>query len=246
MHRIGKCAPMRGLLLCAAIHAGLFGHHAAAQPKTGKTAAKWQVLHLASKAPRRGIHPLDEKSPVVGLTELNLTGPNPGHPFLLGHFAINGRFGIQDAALSRTEGFNAAVKLADVEDFELEGLVNAEGLGGWFWLLGFENGHGYMIYNVTMKTSGSPWQFCEFRGHKAIVETHREINRLEWKGVQPLLLSVKEQELALRVGTARLAEGIELENYHKGQLIVGTYDTEYGALPVRLHSLRIRAADPKP
>lgn len=215
-----------------------------AQPKASKAPIKWQVLHLASKAPRRGVHPLDEKSGLKNLPELNLVGPSPGHPFLLGNFAINGRFGVQDAALMRTEGLNAAILLGEVEDFELEGLVNAEGLGGWFWLLGFADGHGYLVYNVTMKTSGSPWQFCEIRGNKAIEESHREINRLEWKGVQPLALSVKAKKLSLRVGSARLADGIDVDNYGKGQLILGTYDTQYGALPVRVSSLRVREIKP--
>ncbi len=246
MNRFGNWSQqLARTVVCAAAVSAILGMPASAQPKagkpaTGKTPTKWQVLHLASRAPRRGIYPLDAKSNIKSLPELNLIGPSPGHPFLLGNFAINGRFGIQDAALTRTEGLNAAIQLADVEDFELEGLVNAEGLGGWFWLLGFADGHGYMVYNVTMKTSGSPWQFCEFRGNKAIEETHREINRLEWKGMQPLILSVKEKLLSLKVGSTRLADGIELENYHKGQLILGTYDTEYGALPVRVGSLRVR------
>lgn len=241
MNRFGKWSQrLTRTVLCAVAVLACHVIDASAQPKTGKPPARWQVLHLASKAPRRGIHPLDDKSTLKSLPELNLIGPSPGHPFLLGNFAINGRFGIQDAALTRTEGLNAAIQLAEVEDFELEGLVNAEGLGGWFWLFGFADGHGYMVYNVTMKTSGSPWQLCEFRGNKAIEETHREINRLEWKGMQPLILSVKEKKLSLKVGSVRLADGIELENFHKGQLILGTYDTEYGALPVRVGSLRVR------
>lgn len=222
-----------------------------AQPKSGgkagkSAAAKWQVLHLASKVPRRGIHPLDDKSTLQNLAQLDLVGPKPGDPYILGNFAINGRFGIQDATLTRTEGLNAAIQLAEVEDFELEGLVNAEGLGGWFWLLGFADGHGYMLYNVTLKVSGSPWHFCELRGHKAIEDTHREINRYQWKGTQPLVLSVQQGKLSLKVGTVRLADGIELENYHKGQLILGTYDTRYGASPVAIHSLRLRETKAAP
>jgi hypothetical protein len=230
----------RAVVCAAAVFSSLPAEQVAAQSKAARSTVKWQVLHLASKAPRRGIHPLDDTSTVQNLTELNLVGPSPGHQFLLGNYAINGRFGIQDGALTRTEGLNAAIQLAEVEDFELEGLVNAEGLGGWFWLLGFAEGHGYMVYNTTLKVSGSPWQFCEFRGHKAIEETHREINRLAWKGVQPLMLSIKDKKLSLTVGTARLADGIELENHHKGQLILGTYETRYGASPVRIQSLRIR------
>lgn len=222
------------------------GSLAPAKPGKPKTVPKWQVLYLGGKQGVRGTKPLDEKSLLKPITELELTGPSEGHPFLLGAFSINGRFGIMDGLLTRTEGLNAAVELANVENFELEGIVNAEGLGGWFMMVGLHEGHGHVISNVTMKTSGSPWQYCEYRGGKGIVETHREINRLEWKGFQPLFISVKDRKLSFRVGTVRIADEIEIENYHKGRLILATYDTKYGAMPIRVRSLRIRELPPSP
>ncbi|MDX1965907.1 MAG: hypothetical protein SFV23_01940 [Planctomycetaceae bacterium] len=191
--------------------------------------------------------PLPKTSGLSNLTELKLTGSMKRDRFHLGEIAVNGEFGIDQGLLSRTAGRCAAVQLvSEIGDFELEGQINAESLGGWFWLIGWKDGHGYGIYNVTLKTSGSPWFLSEFRGGVGIAETHQEINRYEWRGMESLRLSVIENRLSLQVGTASLARELELPGYHAGAIILGTYDTPYGPRNIRVQGLRYRKVDGEP
>lgn len=214
-----------------------------AEPKITK--GKWEVLYQAKKS--SGVKPLPKTSGLTNLTELKLSGSMKQDRFHLGEFAINGEFGLGEGLLTRTTGRSAAVELvSDVGDFELEGQINAESLGGWFWLIGWKDGHGYGIYNVTLKTSGSPWFLSEFRGGVGIAETHQEINRYEWRGMEPLRLSVIENRLNLQVGTALLARELELPSYHAGAIILGTYDTPYGPRDLRIQSVRYRKVVVKP
>lgn len=209
----------------------------AAEPVVSR--GKWDVLFQSRRSPAP--LPLPEDGPLRPVKQLNLKGALHTDPNHLGLFAINGEFGINGGVLQRASGNNTAVQLTeDTGDFELEANVNAEGLGGWFWLLGWKDGHGYCVYNVTLKTSGSPWLISEFRGENGIPETLREFNRLAWKGTQPLKLSVMQSKLTLQVGAATLAKDLELPNYHPGALIVGTYDTQYGPRSPKFQSIRLR------
>ncbi len=111
------------------------------------------------------------------------------------------------------EGKNALLSLAVADSFELEGILELDGLGGWLMLLGWHEGHGYSLSNVTLKDSGSPWFVCEYRGNEAIVPTNNEVRQLQWKGVNPFRMSVKEQKLTVQVDKAFVVENYPLENY---------------------------------
>jgi hypothetical protein len=217
----------------------------AAEPKFER--GKWQVAFQSKKLP--GVRPLPEESLVKSLVQLDLQGSHTKDPYHLGAYAINGDFGLHGGLLTRIAGKNAAVQLAEqLDEFELEAGIQAESLGGWFWLIGWHDGHGYVLYNVTLKTSGSPWLLAEFRGGNGIAETLREINRLEWKGSQGFQLSVVQQKLNVMVGDARIARDIELPNYHPGAVIVGTYDTPYGPRELSLQGVRhrtVKVIEPK-
>ena len=199
--------------------------------------SKWQTLYV----PKRGIGTgqMPKNSPLEVLTDFEVTGPRPGHPFEFGEFKSIGRWGEMRGAL-QTSGKNAVLRIARAEDFTLEGQFFGEGLGGWFLLVGWDTGHGYGLMNVTLKESGSPWLISEFRDSKAIEPTYTELHRLNWKGVQPLRLTVADKKLSLQVGKEVVAEEFELPNYHEGDIILGTYDTRYGPKQARIHSLRIR------
>lgn len=226
--------------LCAAAGAGwlLTAPLAAAdKPSASKTA--WQVLY----SPRRtaGVAPLPEQGPLKSLTALELKGAPKTDPFHLGHFNINGEFAVAQGFVQRASGKNAAVQIAqDVGDFELEAGLQAEGLGGWFLLLGWRDAHGYAVYHTATKKSGCPWCVAELRGGTILEDTLQEFNRYEWKGVQPLRLAVAESKLQLQLGNARLARDLELPNYHAGDIVLGTYDTPYGPRDVRIQSVKLR------
>ena len=81
----------------------------------------------------------------------------------------------------------------------------------------------------------------EFRDAKAILETDREIQRYVPTGNQSLQIEVKNQQLNVKLGNQVLANRLEIENYSKGMLAIGTYDTRYQAKPLRLYGIRVRS-----
>ncbi len=221
-----------------------FSDQSVAPAKPAKTAKKlgkkWVVLHQPRKSGPK-IGPIPDNSPLEVLNDFELVGPRPGDPFLFGNFKSRGEWGIVNGALKPVAGKHTACKLIRAEDFELEGVLNADGLGGWFFLLGWNGGDGYMVYNVNLKTSGSPWLVAEFRDGKGLEDTHREFYRFVWKGDQPLKMTVEGKVFNLIAGREIVAQDLPLPNYQGGDLIVGTYDTRYGPKPLSIESLRIRA-----
>lgn len=225
------------LVVCGVI--AVAAANASAADEVVVTREKWEVLFQAKR--KAGQSPLPETLAIKNLADLKLTGGYRQDPFHLGKYAINGEFGINQGLLSRIAGNNAAIELAsDLEDFELEALMQANGLGGWYWLFGWNDGHGYAVYNPTLKTSGSPWIISEFRGAIGIADTVKELNRWEWKGPQTLRLSVVASKLNLQVGNVSLARDVAVPNFHKGSLIVGSYDTPYGPRQLQFQNIKLR------
>ncbi len=209
-------------------------------PNTSFPKKRWTVLHLEKK-PSKLPKVIPTKSHLKPLFGLKLIGSHPEEPFLFGKFTSASSWYIENGYLQPVEPQNSALHLGVAEDFELQGIFNVEGQGGWYMLLGWENQHGYLLHNVTLKKSGSPWHLEEIRGSKGILETHQEFYRHEWKGDQQFRLSIKDKQLTLKVGDEVLTEKFLLPNYHTGELILGTYTTPYGPKPLKVRSLRIRS-----
>ena len=175
------------------------------------------------------------------MEKLEFVGPKPGNDYQLGKFKIDGQWGLQGGLVQRTAGKNAAMILAEAEDFELEGVIDAEGVGGWFWLLGWKDGKGHGLYNITFRQSGSPWFFTQFDDGDAVEEA-QELHKYRWQGPQPFWMSVNKQKLNLTIGPEKTAfiRDLPLPDYQPGQIILGSYDTKYGPKDVKIYSLRIR------
>ncbi len=146
-----------------------------------------------------------------------------------------------DGALQLVTGNNGAVQFPEADEFELEGYMEHTGFGGWFFAVGFGDGRGYVLSNVTMKESGSPWHLAELRGGTAIPEKTEELEHFEWLREQPFRLTVAKKELTLEVAKRVVADHMPLDNYEKGRVLLGVYDTRYGAKKMRVNSLRMRA-----
>jgi hypothetical protein len=207
---------------------------------------KWTVL-VNPVRPRAGVVSISPKAPIRNLEKFEFQGPQTGHPFCLGDYVEDGQFSMVNGAATVVEGKNALLSLGVAHDFELEGILDLDGLGGWLMLLGWHAGHGYSLSNVTLKDSGSPWFVCEYRGNEAIVPTNNEIRQLAWTGAKPFRMGVKEGQLTVQVDKVFVVENYPLENYSAGELMIGTYDTRYGPRPLKIQSLRIRSPSvPKP
>ncbi|REJ82081.1 MAG: hypothetical protein DWQ34_08030 [Planctomycetota bacterium] len=204
--------------------------------------SRWKVLHKTGRR-AQGVRPIAQSAPITPLDDLEFTGPAPGHPFVLGKYAADGKWAVVNGGIQLVEGHNAALKLARAKDFELEGVIEMQDYGGWFLLVGWDQGRGYSISNVTMKESGSPWFITEYRGDTAIEDAHYQLEGHEWRREQPFRVTLRDGELEFQVGKAKVLEGQRLENYSTGDVIFGVYDTRYGPRPVRITALRIRALE---
>ncbi|MCA8982138.1 MAG: hypothetical protein R3C12_15800 [Planctomycetaceae bacterium] len=181
-----------------------------------------------------------QKSPIKLLDQFEITGAFPKDSYLLNEVVCDGEWGMVKGALQQTSGRSAALHLGTAQDFELELGINAEGHGGWFMLFGFQNGHGYGIYNVNLKTSGSPWHISEFRGNAGIETTDREFARYICRGNESLTVRVVDSHFTLQIARRVLIENEELPAYSEGDIILGVYDTNYGPKPVKIYGARLR------
>lgn len=202
----------------------------------------WEYLHRASRR-ARGRRPLPAASPLEPLDDLQFTGPAPGHRFVLGHFVADGAWGVVDGGIQLVDGHSAALKLATAQNFELEGTIDMRDFGGWFLLLGWRDGRGYSVSNVTMRESGSPWFITEYRGDVAVPDAHEEIIQYAWRHEQDFKVTVKDKLLTFTLGRFKVLDEQSLPNYEAGDVIFGVYDTDYGPRPVSIRSLRIRGRD---
>ena len=202
---------------------------------------RWTVLYRPMQGAATG-SPLPSDSPLQPLPQLMFEGPEPNHPFILGEFASGGRWGITQGHLRPLTGKDTAIKIVHAEDFELQGVISADGLGGWFILVGWDGENGYCISNVEMKTkqSGSPWGFFELVNGKTARDTHMELHRYSCKGPQQLVLSVVDNKLNLQMNKETIAKDLALHRYKGGDVIVGTYNTQYGPKTLQIRSLRVR------
>ncbi len=212
-----------------------------ATKKTGAKFGKWQYLFRASSKVA-GTRPLPENSGIQSLKEFTITGEYEKDVNRLNRVICDGEWGISHGVLTQISGRAAAIKLGRGKNFELEAGIDAQGIGGWFLLFGYDQGHGYGIYNVTLKTSGSPWFLIEFRDKKGVTGSDQEIGRYESRGKESLKLRVVENKVSMTIGNRKLLEDIELTSFHEGDIILGTYDTQYGPKPVKVYGIRLRNA----
>ena len=199
---------------------------------------EWTVLHRTNRR-ARGKRGLPKNAKVTSLEDLVITGPRPGHPFVMGNYAPEGKFGLINGYIQQISGSEAALEVCWADQFELEGIMEHVKYGGWFFLVGWDAGHGYLISNVNLIESGSPWFVTEMRGNKAIENKTTEYDDFFWKNEQAFSMKIVENQLSLKVGKFDVLD-VELENYKPGRIIFGIYETKYGTKPIRIKSLRVR------
>lgn len=168
-------------------------------------------------------------------------GPILKDPFHIHDYQPDGDWSIVNRQLVPV-GKNSLLGLGEADEFELEAVLSAEGLGGWLVVFGWqpEEKSGAVAYNVTLVKSGSPWHLDFVHDGHVTLEEHREVARFEWKGVQRLQMAVIEKKIYLAVGDRVLYDGLDVPDYEQGLVALGTYDTRYGPKPLRIASLRIR------
>ncbi len=236
---------MRIVLICCCVF--IVSSTAFAQPEeyAGAIAQEdWTVLHLR-KRPNPKPHSFTKATKLISLSEFQITGPMPGHPFVLGNYAADGEWGLIDGYVQKLSGNNPAMELGWADQFELEGVAEHAGHGGWFLLLGWDEGHGHGVTNCNLINSGSPWFVSRFRSNKAIPEGTQELPSFDWNKEQPFKVVVKESALSFTIGKFKVLEDHPLDGYTPGRIIFGVYENKYGVKPIRFKSLRLKSLPPE-
>lgn len=207
---------------------------------TRTVSTDWTVLWDSQAAPEQ-LERLSAELGLPGATPLELRGPG-GDRHTMAEYKATGSFVVEKGVLKPAGPDQAALRLARVaDDFELSGTMDAGGAGGWFFFVGTNREHGYLLYSITLRTSSS----------LTLQETHpgRAATRVErlaaprWSGPQDFQLTVQDRKLTFRVGEKVLADGVSLPRYSGGDLFLGTARTGYGTANIKIHSLRLRALE---
>lgn len=182
-------------------------------------------------------------------TNLRLLGPKPGDSMHLGEYRTEAAWQLVDRRLVAPAGKPASLQIATADQFGLEFDVDASGKGGWFLVLGYTGGHGYVLCNIATRKSGSPWLIGELVDGKVNPDTYREITRYNWTGNQKLGLTVTratsgEYRLDGKIAGQTLLDGVPLPRYQPGDIYLATYTTQYGPMPLRITSIRGKSIAP--
>jgi hypothetical protein len=178
--------------------------------------------------------------------DLRFRGPEPTHPFLLGEYRTAAGWDLIEKRLVAPAAESASLRIATADEFGLEAELEAAGNGGWFIALGWVGNSGWVLSNVTMRTSGSPWHICRVENGVADVATHKEVARTSWKGVQKLGLALTrnsrgEYRLDGQLAGKPFLDGVALPGYSGGDVYLATYATKYGPMPVKVNVLRAKS-----
>ena len=212
------------------------------EEKVTPLTAKWTTLFSGKNA--KPANKLPTSGRIQNVADLQLIGPGNGHPLLLGQWSSDGDWRIADGGIQLSKGHAAALQLARVTNFELNGELELEDLGGWFFLIGWHEGKGSALYSYTTKLSGTGWWICDFEDGKAVPDSNHQLKDFEWKHQQDFTLTAHQGELTLKVGKRFVCEKEKILA-QAGDLMLGVYDTQYGPRKMKLANLRIREPETK-
>ena len=194
-------------------------------------------LYYAANQPPLQRLALFRKLRAETVSPLRFEGPG-GDRNIIGHYQPNGHWRIDPQGLLFSEDKqSAALSLGRHADFELRADLEADGLGGWFVLFGWTGQKGNLLYNITLQKT-SVWYLYEAENGK-FVNRKQGLSNYRWTGRQSFRMRVVERSLQVRVGEQLLTEQSELPASLSGEVYLGTADTQYGPMRLRIERLEI-------
>ncbi|HUG20350.1 MAG TPA: hypothetical protein VMM56_15295, partial [Planctomycetaceae bacterium] len=209
------------------------------EPKLSKR--KWTTLVLLNPN-LKGASPIPDDFPIWNFEKGYSFRGSGVDVNQLGDYLVDGEFIIRDGYLRREFGNSALLRLPAAEDFELEGVIQLEGPGGWLMLLGWdlESSSGYVIYNTKLRVSGSTWFVIEIAGGNPVPDSERELVKRDAEGVGALRVLIDKKKVSMQAADEYLFRDEALPNYNPGHVAIGTFSTQYGPQNIGIRSLRMR------
>jgi hypothetical protein len=211
------------------------------RPEPELSTTKWTNL-VALRSRQRRDAPLPDNFPVWNVEKGYSFAGAASDPHRLAKYEGDGEFIIRKGYLRRELGNSALLRLPSAENFDIEGIMQCEGVGGWLILLGwdFEQKSGYIVYNTKLRVSGSHWFLIEIDEGQPIISSERKLAERDAKGEGALRLRMDDQKLSLQVSDALLIREEKLPNYKAGHVAIGTFSPPYGPQDIGIKSLRMK------
>jgi len=184
-----------------------------------------------------------KKKPLYSsLTELTFDDGGNGRPNTFSKYAIDGQFEWTTGGVERVGGKSAALSFGKFEDFTFEASAEYGREGGSFFLIGWNDGNGYIISDLQLRTTGT-WYLTEIRNGVTIPEQAVLMSdKFRTIGKQNFRVSVTNGELSFQIGNNAIMRDSKLSNYREGSFVWGVFPSQYGPRPIKIFAARIRAS----
>lgn len=147
---------------------------------------------------------------------------------------------LPDGGLTAPTENTAALHLMTGENFDVDAVIDSSGTGGMFFLVGWTGHSGYLVNQITLKSS-EVWLIYEYQSQHAKFVEFKRVPNVRWgEGYKPVSLNVQDKKLTMKVGDGFVVNELELPGYLPGHVVLGTSATSYGAKPLKIRSMRLR------
>ena len=156
-------------------------------------------------------------------------------------FKANGTWEYKDYRYKPTGGDRTALQIAVARDFEIEGVLEFGNEGGMFWLLGWDFDSGYVLpYSGLRTTAGTAINRID-DGKPNFDKDVTSGRHARLRGDTHFRIIMINKRLTLEYNDKPVFKNVELPDYEEGAIMLGTFPSQYGARPLNLKALRVRA-----
>ena len=156
----------------------------------------------------------------------------------IGNYQAIGKWSVQNGGLTSHTNQPSAIRVAKLDNFELEGNMSAGKTGGWFILIGHNSPKPFLLYHIALRTTVN-WALSTWEDDRPVGV--RSLPNPRWSGTQPFKLVVVGGKMTFVFGKSVVANNVSLPDYVGGDIFIGNYNTQYGPMALTIRSLRYRS-----
>lgn len=155
-----------------------------------------------------------------------------------GNFHATGKWSVQNDGLKSHTNEPSAIRVAKLDNFELEGIMSASKRGGMFILIGHNSPKPFLLYHTALITTAQWGLYTWEDGQPAGLQT---VPNYRWSGTQPFKLVVVGGKMTFAFGKSVVVNNVSLPDYVGGEIFIGNYSGPYGPTAITIKSLRYRS-----
>ncbi len=153
-------------------------------------------------------------------------------------FGTNGNFKFDDV-ITLGDGEDASMLILDgQEDFDFYMNGNFSALGCTFFLIGWDQGNGYLLYNLRIR-SNCVWRLVYIQNFTAIEASRKNLSNYRPKGESKISIEVKDSELTCKADNESLATNLPLDLYKPGEVLFGITGNQYGPKKISISEIAV-------